>query len=192
MSHERPPNRKHLLLAARECSGLLGNALLQTRKQLEHAIQVRLIYLALGEGAHFQVFENGHPRKDATAFGRLNYAQLHDLVRGHAADPVSVQRDLTSGGMKQARDRLECRALACAIGADQGHDLALLHFDRDALQRMNVAVVGVDIGDVEHRRHAWLSPSTPVPLPSARSLMPAAAAAEPALPRYASMTRPSR
>src|SRR6188472_3636004 len=103
----------------------------------------------------------------------------------HAADPVSVQRDLTSGGVKQAGDRLECCAFASAIRANQGHDLALLDLDRDALQCMDVSVMSMDIRDVEHRRHAWAPPSAWAPLPSARSLIPAAAAAEPAVPRYA-------
>src|SRR6476620_9262537 len=175
MSHERPPNRKHLLLAARERSSLLGNALFQARKQLENAIQVRLIYLALGERTHFQVFQDGHPRKNAAAFGRLNDAQLHDLVGRHAADPTAVQGDLTS-----------------AVRSDQGYDFALLDLDRYALQRVNVSVMGVDISEVEHRRHAGAPPTASAPLPSERSLIPAAAAAEPALPRYASMTRGSR
>jgi hypothetical protein len=42
-------------------------------------------------------------------------------------------------------------ALAGAVGADQGDDLAGMDFERDAFQRLNLAVEGVDV--IQFQQH---------------------------------------
>ena len=44
----------------------------------------------------------------------------------------------------------EGRGLAGAVGADERDDLAALHGEREAAQGPDVAVVGVDVGELEH------------------------------------------
>ena len=61
------------------------------------------------------------------------------------------------GGV-EAGDRAQRRRLAGAVGADQRDDLALLDRQRDALERLDVAVVGVDVLDLEQRHR--LSPAS--------------------------------
>ena len=46
------------------------------------------------------------------------------------------------------------RALAVAVGAEQGDRLALVHGDRDAVQRAHGAVAGGDVGDGEGEAHS--------------------------------------
>src|SRR5207249_3633372 len=62
-------------------------------------------------------------------------------------------------------DRSQRRRLPGAVAADQRHDLALLHRERDALQRLDVAVVGVDLLDLEERHQATWSTMRPSPFP---------------------------
>ena len=55
---------------------------------------------------------------------------------------------------RQARDRAQRRRLAGPVGADERDALALLDRQRDALQRLDVAVVRVDVVDLEHRHQS--------------------------------------
>ena len=53
--------------------------------------------------------------------------------------------------LEQPGDRLQGRRLAGAVGADQRDDLAAADLERHALQRVDVAVVGVDVLELEDR-----------------------------------------
>src|SRR5919198_593120 len=79
-SHQRPPDRAHLLLAARECPRLLASPFVEPRKErvdpleiLPDAASVRAL-----EGAHLEILEHAHPGEESTALGRLRDAHLHD------------------------------------------------------------------------------------------------------------------
>ena len=61
------------------------------------------------------------------------------------------KRIVPSPRVVEAVDRAERRRLAGAVRADQRHDLALVHRQRDALQRVDGAVVGVDVLELEDR-----------------------------------------
>ena len=79
-----------------------------------------------------------------------------------AVSPISLpsKRDRALARRRQARDRPQRGGLARAVGADHRDDLALVHGQRDALQRLDVAVVGVDVLDLEQRHQpvaAWVA-----------------------------------
>ena len=57
---------------------------------------------------------------------------------------------------REAGDRAQRRGLARAVRADQRDDLALLDLERDALERGDVAVVGVDVVELEQRHQLAL------------------------------------
>src|SRR5581483_12492497 len=73
-----------------------------------------------------------------------------DAVRRQAVDAGAVEQDPAAAGPQQPGDGPQHGRLAGAVRADQGHDLALLHLERDALERGDVAVVGVEIVDSQH------------------------------------------
>ena len=54
-------------------------------------------------------------------------------------------------GMDEAHDGLERRALADAVAAQQADDLALADVERDAVQDVALAVVGVQVLDRDER-----------------------------------------
>ena len=58
--------------------------------------------------------------------------------------------DLAALGAQQVGDRLQRRRLAGAVGAQQGHDAALRHRQRHALQHEDDVIVDhLDVGDVD-------------------------------------------
>src|SRR5947207_1699397 len=73
-------------------------------------------------------------------------------MRRHRVDPLAVEQDVTLTRLEQPRDRPQRGALAGPIRPDQGHDLALVDGDGDALQGVDVAVERVDVAQLE-RRH---------------------------------------
>ncbi len=62
-----------------------------------------------------------------------------------------LKEDLAVFGRHNAADRHQGGGLAGAVGADQGDDLPFGHLDGNALQRLDVAVVGADIVQLKHR-----------------------------------------
>ena len=55
-------------------------------------------------------------------------------------------------GLEQARDRLQRRRLAGAVGAEQRHDRALRHVEAEAAQHQDDLVVDhLDVADAEQR-----------------------------------------
>ena len=115
--------------------------------------------MPLRERAHLEVLEHRHPGEDAAPLRRLGHAHRRDLVGRHVAERVPLSEICPVRGCMQPGDRLQRRALAGAVRADQRDDLALLDLNRDALQGVDVPVVGVDVVDLEHGCHGQALPS---------------------------------
>src|ERR1700704_5225330 len=92
-----------------------------------------------------------------------------DLVRWDLGEVAVAHAHGALPGTQDTCDRSQCRRLPGAVAPDEGDDLALFHLERDAFQGLDVAVVGVDVLDLEDRHQATF-----------------------AFPRYASMTSGSR
>src|SRR4026209_703752 len=99
----------------------------------------------------------------------MRETQPDDLVRGNLGEIAVAHPNGALPRAEHAGDRAQPGRLPGAVAADERDDLALLHRERDPLQRLDVAVVRVDPLDLEDRHQATF-----------------------ALPRYASMTRGSR
>src|SRR5262249_61327606 len=79
-------------------------------------------------------------------------AERDDRVRTVARNRVPVELDGAGTRREQARDRLQCRALAGAIGSDQRDDLAATHVERNTMQADDVVVSGDHAVKLEHPR----------------------------------------
>ena len=79
---------------------------------------------------------------------------------GFAPIALAVEHDVAPARMHQPGDAAQQRAFARAVGADHRHHLAGLDLQRDAEQRLEVAVVGVDAVDLEE----GLSASASIPM----------------------------
>ena len=114
---------------------------------------VRARHLAR-ERAGQQVLLHRQMLEAMPAFHHLAHAHPHQLVGRQLVDALALELDRALGhvaalGRQQVGDRLERRALARAVGAEQRDDLALRHFQRHALQHEDDVVV--DHLDVVHR-----------------------------------------
>src|SRR5262249_3837611 len=148
---ERAADREHLLLATRERAGPLSDALLQSRKESEHAIAV-FQDLAPGlprERAEVEVLVDGEVGEDAASLVDLRQAEAEDLVRGQAGEIAAVEDDPARGALAEAAHRPERGRLARAVGADERDDLPGLDRDRDAVERADRAVTHGEVFDLE-------------------------------------------
>ena len=71
----------------------------------------------------------------------------HDLMGGHAAQILTEELDGAGLGPQQAGHGLQNGAFACAVCADEGDDLALMHLEGHALDGVDAAVIDVDVID---------------------------------------------
>ncbi len=72
-------------------------------------------------------------------------------VRRLAGDVATIQDHFASTWSIEANDRADGGCLALAVAAEQDHQLAGVYIERDPLQDVAVAVVGVDRLDSQHR-----------------------------------------
>src|SRR5262249_54614813 len=84
-------------------------------------------------------------------------AALDHPVRRHARGVLAFEAHGPGGGAEDARDHAQRRGLAGAVGADERHDLALVHRERHAEERLEITVEGGDIGELEQRPHLTTS-----------------------------------
>src|SRR6266568_796250 len=92
--HERPADRQHLLLAAREAAGALAGPGAEHREVVVDRLQVpgNVAGVAPREGAHAEVLMNREERKDLAPLGHVRQAEPRHLVRVHPLDQAALQR----------------------------------------------------------------------------------------------------
>ena len=155
--HQGAGDCQHLLLAARQRTAALRLALLEDGKHLEGAgdILVEKLWVA-HRGAHLQILEHGHAREYAAALGRLRDAELGNLVDGRLGDVLAVEVDRTGARARRAANCHHQGRLARTVGADEGDDLPGIDVHVDALERLDLAVEGLNTPDLEKGfGHAW-------------------------------------
>ncbi len=145
--HQGPGHGEHLLFAARERAARLAAALGQNRKQFVGMVQIvsDASSITARERAHLQVFEHGQTRENLAPFGRMADAQAHDVVRRQLLNLLTIQHDSPGTRPQAAGNCQQGRRLAGPIGADQGHDLARLHLDRNALEHLDRAIARLNV-----------------------------------------------
>jgi hypothetical protein len=103
------------------------------------------------KGAEAQVLQDRQTTEDAPALRHLDDAFGDDAIRRQLLERFARQQDVAAAHRQNPGDRPQRRALAGAIGADQGHDLVLAEAERDAVQRADLAVVDLQVADLEQR-----------------------------------------
>ena len=66
-------------------------------------------------------------------------------MRREGLQVLAAKENLAGAGAHQAADCAQGRAFAGAIAADERHDFAFVNMQRNALQRVDVAVAGVNL-----------------------------------------------
>ena len=100
------------------------------------------------------VLEHRHRREELDVLERSRDAAPDDPVRRRAEQALAVERDLAGLRAVEASDHVEGSRLAGAVRADQAGDLALLHLERDVVQRDDAAEAARDVLQLEERHQA--------------------------------------
>ena len=155
--HERPADREHLLLAARERAAVLAQPLAQDREEAQHVLVggVEVGAIARDRTAEPQVVGHREPREHAPPLGRERDPAAHDRLGRELVDRLALEPHLPARDRHEADDRVQQARLARAVGAQQGDDLALLDVQRHVLHGHDGAVADdevVDGEDVHARR----------------------------------------
>ena len=98
-----------------------------------------------------QVFHHREQAEDAAVLRHVADAEPRQLVRRQAGDGVAVEQHRAVARLHQAHDGLERRAFADAVAAEQADHLAGADGERDAVQDVALAVIGVHVLDQDER-----------------------------------------
>ena len=151
--HQHAGERQHPLLTARERPGDLLPPLTEAREQLERALESvgdATPPESAAEGQR-EVLLDRERAEHRAALGRVHDAERRDLPGLHAGDVIPGEQHLPGRDRDEARHNAGDRGLAGAVAAEQGRDLALLDRERDAEQRAERPVAGVDVAQLEQR-----------------------------------------
>src|SRR5262249_42853766 len=151
--HQRTPDRQHLLLAAGQGLGTLVAALMQARKKFVDTLQIPAVTIR-ATLRNKEIFLNSQRRKYPPSLRDETHAATHCLERWRLGDLTPLEHDAAATRRIKADNRIDQRSLADAVAAKQAEDLALLEFQRQAMQNMRVAVIGVDVVDFEDRHQS--------------------------------------
>src|SRR6185295_17254895 len=122
--HERPPDRQHLLLTARQRAGPLLGPRGQHREVLGDHLQVLRdpVGVAAGVGAHAQVLADREEREHLAALRYVGEAEARDPVRVEPLDRAALQGHTALLRVHDSGDGLEDGGLARPVGPQNGHD----------------------------------------------------------------------
>src|SRR5260370_17980108 len=95
ITHQRAPDREHLLFASRERAGILRVALAQPRKQGVNPLDIPgVLGRALALLRHDEVFPNRQRRKDAAPLRYKADSEMREPFRAQPPDCSTKQPDL--------------------------------------------------------------------------------------------------
>ena len=149
--HERPADRQHLLLSARERPGQRIAALAQNR---EDSIDLFKRLVAFGsrprEGTQTQIVLDGQRSEDLAALGHLGDAQPDARFRRRAVDARALERDDARAMSLQPRDSVEQGRFSGAVRPDQRHEFAFRDVDIYGMERLDRPVARNEAANLKH------------------------------------------
>src|SRR5690348_15272216 len=165
--HQRTADREHLLLAAGHRAGHLALTFLEPGEKVVDAIKVLGDFRAASPvSAQVKVLPHGHSREAVAPLGGERDAPDDDLVRRYAGDVLPGEHDRPGAGRGESGDGTQGSGLARPVRADQRDHLARIDGQRDAFQRLDRAVVGMDVRNLEQghdacfQRYASITPGS--------------------------------
>ena len=149
---------EHLLLAPGERPGLLAESVPEPREGPGDLVEpLRPRAGGGGRGAvvrHAEVVEHGEAREHAAALRHEHEPARGDDAGAAVVDPPAVEADRAGGHAERPGDGPERGGLADTVGPEQRDDRAGRHLQADAVEDLDAAVAGVDLGELEGQRHA--------------------------------------
>ena len=156
LEHHRPGDGEHLLLASRQRAAGLIAPLGQHREISEGLVEQLLLSrfghaVAIEAGA--QILHDRQQAKNPPIFRDVAYAEPRQFVRRQAGDGLAGKQHFAAIGMDEAHDGLERGALADAVAPEQAYDLPAVDVERDPVQDVTLAVIGVHVLDCDEGLH---------------------------------------
>ena len=105
------------------------------------------------EGRHLDVLEAREPREQPHVLKRPHDACRRELGGSPRRDVASVEMDRARRRPLEAREDVDERRLAGAVGPDQTEDLAAAHGEIDAVHRLHASDVNADVPSLEADPH---------------------------------------
>ncbi len=140
---QRPRDRDHLLLAARERARALAAALAQDREELVHE-------LVPGRGPPHrepQVLVDREPCENVAVLGHVADSEPDDLVRRHGAHVPPVQLHRAARARGQPEQSSQGGRLPDAVPPDERGHAALGDREGDALEDVGLPKVDMQVAD---------------------------------------------
>ncbi len=97
------------------------------------------------EAAHRQVLFHRHTREHATPFRNNRHRLAHDSGGLPVGNVFAVKHNPPAGGARVTAQGAEQRGFTRAVGANQGDDFTLVDMQADVVQRLDLAVVRIDL-----------------------------------------------
>src|SRR5439155_7081086 len=134
-------------------------AFLQHREVLVHALDIGddVLLVGAGDGPQLQVFLHRHGGEGAAALRHMRDTETDDVFGRASGKRLALELD-GAGRTHHVADRAQGGGLAGAVGAQQGGETTFVKGKAQAVQRLDLAVIGAEILDVEHRGHWSLLP----------------------------------
>src|SRR5437879_5397910 len=100
-----------------------------------------------------EVREHGGVLEQLDILESARDAEPGDAISGLLRDVLILEKNPSRGRAVDARDQVEDRAFAGAVGPDDGEYLALLHSERDSVDRLQAAEMQRKIfgAEIAHR-----------------------------------------
>jgi len=125
-------------------------ARLQIGEQREDALQ-RPIAFAAGAREYSQVLAHRQAFEDAALLRHETEAELRDRIRRQRADVSAFVADGAAARVQITHHRHDRCGLAGAVASKQADDLAVADRERHAMQDVAIAVIGIDLVEIEHQ-----------------------------------------
>src|SRR5690606_14003338 len=142
--HEGAADGQHLLFAARKERAVLMLALLEDGELIEDLFETPPALGSVGdrEAAELEVLAHAEAAQDVAPLGDVHDPRWGNVVGADRRDGPALEQDAAGAGAHQPGDGLERRGLAGAVGAEESHDLAAANLEIDVLDRIDAAVAG--------------------------------------------------
>src|SRR5262249_26272443 len=132
----------------------------ENREQLAEAVDHLAPAAVPARGqAELEVLVDRQVRIDPPALRYQGNPRPRDPLGRETADRAALETNVAAGGTDDGHDRVERRALACAVRADQADDLALPDAKTEGANRRDAVVRDLELVELQKRvSHAWASP----------------------------------
>ena len=120
----------------------------KTREELHHALDRP--WATVRFSSHRQILVHGERGENATTLRHQPEAQADYAVRGPSGNIALFKEHLASPRRGEANDGANQRGFTHAVSPQDAYDLTALHAERDSLEDVAIAVVGVDVVYLQH------------------------------------------